>query len=126
MYGKLKKLHLGNLYLICCYESNYLLTLIHVIDFSLQIGSDGSPCSHQHILWCKQLATCHNFLPVFSAKDRQNFARIAFGKCLNIEYYENLHFQRTPSNDDEIERNDMIVSITVHCHKRVLIDDFLS
>ena len=58
------------------------------------VGSEGSPCFHQYLLWSQQIATNYNFVPKFDEKARQKFAFIAIGKSLNQEIYKPLH---TPS-----------------------------
>ena len=55
------------------------------------VGSDGSPCFHQYLLWSKQIASNYNFIPKFDEKARQKFALIALGKSLNQEFYKPLH-----------------------------------
>ena len=51
-------------------------------------GSDGSPCKHQCLLWLKQLSTVSNlFLPIFDAKERQEFAKLAVGVSRPDELY---------------------------------------
>eukprot|EP00112_Aurelia_sp_Birch-Aquarium-sp1_P025484 Seg8481.1 transcript_id=Seg8481.1/GoldUCD/mRNA.D3Y31 product="hypothetical protein" protein_id=Seg8481.1/GoldUCD/D3Y31 len=56
-----------------------------------QTGVNGSPCKHQYILWCKKVATCLNFLPIFSQEQRQKYAEIAIGSSMPLHYYEGLH-----------------------------------
>ena len=43
------------------------------------VGSDGSSCFHQYLLWLQQIATNYNFFPKFDEKARQKFAFIAVG-----------------------------------------------
>ena len=65
---------------------------------------DGSPCFHQYLLWSRKMAKCFNFLPFFDAHQRQVFAKIALGDCLDITFYQSLH-----GNNEQIEeeqRND--------------------
>ena len=45
-------------------------------------GINGSPCTHQYILWINKISTAVNFLPVFSKEQRQMYADIAIGKVL--------------------------------------------
>ena len=43
------------------------------------IGMTGAPCKHQYVLWSHQMYKSSNFLPAFSAEDRQKFGIIALG-----------------------------------------------
>ena len=55
------------------------------------VGFNGSPCTHQHIIWAKTLADSVNFVPIFNNEERQRWARIAFDTALPLTYCEGLH-----------------------------------
>ena len=67
------------------------------------VGSDGSPCFHQYLLWSQQIATNYNFVPKFDEKARQKFAFIAIGKSLNQDFYKPLHTPSLKSLSDCLE-----------------------
>ena len=51
------------------------------------------------------MATCHNFLPVFDQKQRQDYATIALGESLSTEKYEGL--LRFAVAEDNITHDDV-------------------
>ena len=57
------------------------------------VGLNGSACKHQYILWLNKKASGCNFIPIFSKTDRKNFAEIAIGKSMPLNFYEGLHDQ---------------------------------
>lgn len=56
-----------------------------------EIGSDGSVCKHQYILWAHKLAKSESFIPFLSAEERKGYAYIAIGKSLPDSYYDGVH-----------------------------------
>ena len=57
---------------------------------SCEIGSDGSPCKHQYVLWSANIANCLNFIPIAHPEVRQKLAWIAIEQSLPLSYYSNL------------------------------------
>ena len=60
-------------------------------------GANGAPCKHQYIIWVKQLSNvAPNFLPIFSAADRQRFAFLAMGNSAPDALYEGIRDRIMP------------------------------
>ena len=57
---------------------------------SCEVGKDGSPCKHQYVLWCSNIAHCLNFVPVAQPDVRQKLAWIAIGESLPLSHYQPL------------------------------------
>ena len=114
---------------ICLGENTYQVSSLsktgtkYVVDMNsgfceCQTGVNGSPCKHQYILWCKKVAPCLNFLPIFSQEQRQRYAEIAIGSSMPLHYYEGLHDRIleankipaivSPSKCPETEAHDII------------------
>ena len=79
--------------------------LFYIVDMSIgtcecYIGSDGSPCWHQFILWSNGMATSSNFLPHFDKFERKKYAEIAIGSSLETSYYDPLHSIADKNNED--------------------------
>ena len=64
-------------------------------------GSNGAPCKHQFILWSRKLSSTGLFLPVFSAEERQMYAKIAVGESAPLQLYEGLRDRLIPSDNNE-------------------------
>ena len=58
---------------------------------SCESGKDGSPCKHQYLLWANKLCDSKNFLPYFNKEERMQYAIIATGTALPVDFYEGLH-----------------------------------
>ena len=67
---------------------------------SCEVGKDGSPCKHQYVLWCSNLAHCINFVPVAQPDVRQKLAWIAIGESLPLSHYQPLRDQASKENED--------------------------
>ena len=80
---------------------------------SCHMGSDGSPCKHQYVLWANGLSNNGNFLPIFNKAERQRFANIALGETMPIEFYEGLH-ERVLDRVDVINMIPKFVSLLHH------------
>ena len=70
--------------------------LLYLVNMTLgvcecSIGTSGSPCKHQYILWSLRKANCPNFIPVFDPLEREKFAFIALGESCEPQMYEGLH-----------------------------------
>ena len=48
------------------------------------IDFDGSPCTHQYLIWTENLADSVNFVPIFNKEERQRWVRIAFGTAIDL------------------------------------------
>ncbi len=88
--------------LVCLGENTYRMKsftqeeTVYLVDMTLGIcqcrtGMNGGVCKHQYVLWANKVAHGSNFLPVFSAEQRMEFAKIAIGETMPLEYYEGLH-----------------------------------
>ena len=67
----------------------------YTIDMSIgvcecPVGFDGSPCTHQFLIWVENLADSVNFILIFNKEEHQRWARIAFGTALPLTYYKGL------------------------------------
>ena len=74
----------------CRSEESYLVDM-NAGTCACVVGSNGCPCKHQYLLWALNIATGHNFLPVFRKNERKKFAEIAIGKSLPDDFYQSLH-----------------------------------
>ena len=63
------------------------------------VGFDGSPCTHQYLMWAENLADSVNFVPIFNEEEHQRWARIVFGIALPLTYYKGLHSPSRPQTD---------------------------
>ena len=79
---------------------------------SCNVGRDGSPCKHQFIIWSNHMSKSRNFLPYhLSKEEKRQFAVIATGSALDIDFYEGLHdraFEDTCSNQIPINNNGLL------------------
>ena len=55
-----------------------------------KVGSNGSPCAHQYLLWAYNFIPTPNFFPMFNQEERKRFAEIAIGDSLETHFYEPL------------------------------------
>ena len=67
---------------------------------SCEVGKDGSPCKHQYVLWCSNIAHCINFVPVAQPDVRQKLAWIAIGESLPLSHHQPLRDQASKENED--------------------------
>lgn len=67
---------------------------------SCEVGKDGSPCKHQYVLWCSNIAHSINFVPVAQPDVRQKLAWIAIGESLPLSHYQPLRDQVGHKNQD--------------------------
>lgn len=67
---------------------------------SYDVGKDESPCKHQYVLWCSNIAHRINFVPVAQPDVRQELAWIAIGESLPLSLYQPLHDQGSQENQD--------------------------
>ena len=77
------------------------------------VGQDGSPCKHQYAVVKEYSLSSQNFLPMFSALERQQYAMIARGNSLPLHYYLGLQermediiepIQVTSTNENNIKQ----------------------
>ena len=96
---------------------------VYLVDMTLGVcqcrtGMNGAVCKHQYVLWANKVAHGSNFLPVFSAEQRMEFAKIAIGETMPLEYYEGLHDRviavpESNAGDSEIQSADHQVDFLV-------------
>ena len=65
---------------------------------SREVGKDGSPCKHQYVLWCSNIAHCINFVPGAQPDVRQKLVEIAIGESFPLSHYQPLHAEAGQEN----------------------------
>lgn len=70
--------------------------IFYLVDMNVGIcecpqGLFGAVCKHQYILWAHKSVIGKSFLPYLSALERQEYAFIAIGHSMPIEFYEGVH-----------------------------------
>ena len=99
----------GNIYVIPSFSND---NVRYTIDMDLgicdcEVGSDGSPCKHQYLLWTTHKSGNSNFLPYLSAEERKMYSYLAIGETLPDVYYEGLHDHFTQESDEQ-DRNKLV------------------
>ena len=85
--------------------------VVYTVDMNVGVyecdsGKEGSICKHQYVLWANRKVPGINFLPYLSASERKQYAMLAIGKSMPIEFYEGIHNRINQSTTDDICSSD--------------------